>query len=187
MIRVEQASSNFHSLQNNIMNILNTTNSNSLTTRTRRLALALLTLAVAVPMASTSSAFAQTDKMAMSGEMSSKMMAGGLTGTFAQVTHATKGTATVVGMGAKRTVRLSNFQTAMGPQLRVYLVSGAGKGNASIKKAVVAGKFVSLGNLKALKGNQSYAIPASSKIGKGSSIVIWCDKFDVAFGSAALS
>jgi hypothetical protein len=119
--------------------------------------------------------------------MGSKMMAGGLTGSFAQVTHATKGTATLTGMGAKRTVRLSNFQTAMGPQLRVYLVSGTSKDNAAIKKAVAAGKFVSLGNLKSLQGNQSYAIPGSSKLGKGSSVVIWCDKFDVAFGSAALS
>ena len=161
---------------------------NTLQARARRIALALLTLAVAAPMAVTNSALAQdkmapSSKMAMSSKMTSSKMSDSISGGFTQVTHATKGTATL----ANRTVRLSNFSTAMGPQLRVYLVSGAAKDNASIKKAIAAGKFVNLGNLKSLKGNQSYAVPTSSKLGKGSSVVIWCDKFNVAFGSAALA
>jgi len=55
-----------------------------------------------------------------------------------------------------------------------------------LKAAVKAKKFVDLGALKNLKGNQSYLVSGTSNLG-GQSIVIWCDKFDVAFGSARLS
>jgi hypothetical protein len=105
-----------------------------------------------------------------------------VSGSFKQVTHATKGSATVKG----RTLTLSNFETSAGPKLHVYLVRGGASSNAAIKAAVAGKKFVDLGALKNLKGAQTYAVPASAQT-KGSSIVIWCDKFDVAFGSAALS
>lgn len=151
------------------------------TTKTLRTGLALLTLAIGAS-ASTTHLHA-----AHAAPKSAMKMAASLSGTFAQVTHATRGTATLSGTGAKRTVRLSGFETATGPQLKVYLVSGAAKDNAGIKSAVAGGKFVSLGLLKSIKGSQSYAVPASSKLGQGASVVIWCDKFNVAFGSAALS
>lgn len=155
-----------------------------LNTRTlAKTGLTLFALAVGIAVPATHQyAFAQADKMSQTDKMVS-----GLKGTFAQVTHATKGIATLSTQSGKRTVRLSSFETAKGPQLRVFLVAGTSQDNASIKRAVASGKFIDLGALKTLKGNQSYAVPASSKLGKGASVIIWCDKFDVAFGSAALS
>ncbi len=105
-----------------------------------------------------------------------------LSGTFKQVTHATKGNASTTG----RKLTLSNFETSMGPKLHVYLVHGNASSNDTVKKAVSDKKFTDLGALKNIKGTQSYIIPAGVNT-KGASIVIWCDKFDVAFGSAALS
>jgi hypothetical protein len=105
-----------------------------------------------------------------------------LSGTFKQVTHATKGNASTTG----RTLKLSNFETSMGPKLHVYLVQGGAGTNDMVKKAVTDKKFTDLGALKNIKGTQSYIIPAGVNT-KGASVVIWCDKFDVAFGSAALS
>lgn len=113
---------------------------------------------------------------------SGAMMGKALRGTFKQVTHATSGVATVQG----RTLTLSNFETGMGPQLHVYLVQGGASSNGAVKAAVSGRKFVDLGSLKSIKGAQSYAIPASAKT-QGASVVIWCDKFDVAFGAAKLS
>ena len=106
-------------------------------------------------------------------------MSAKLGGSFKQVTHATKGNVSVSG----NKLTLSNFATGMGPQLHVYLVRGDASSNDAIKKAVSAGKFTDLGALKSIKGNQSYTIKGASR---GQSIVIWCDKFDVAFGAAKL-
>jgi hypothetical protein len=160
---------------------MNTTTNTTSTTRTLRTGLALLALAISTPTITT------ILPAAHAAPQNAMQMATTLSGTFVQVTHATKGTVTLSSSKGKRTVRLSSFESAAGPQLKVYLVSGSSKDNASIKKSVASGKFVSLGTLKSLKGNQSYAIPSGSKLGKGASIVIWCDKFDVAFGSATLS
>ena len=115
-------------------------------------------------------------------KMGAAMTSVKLTGGFKQITHATRGTATVVG----NKVNLTNFATGAGPQLHVYLVPGKVTGNAAVKKLVAAKKFTDLGALKSIKGNQSYTLPKGAKA-KGGSLVIWCDKFDVVFGAAALS
>ena len=174
-------------------------------TRISKISLLALTLAASAAPQLVPAANAQ-DKMAgskMSGDkmsgskMSGGKMAGGkmadhkmgaamtsvkLTGGFKQITHATRGTATVVG----NKVSLTNFATGAGPQLHVYLVPGKVTGNAAVKKLVAAKKFTDLGALKSIKGNQSYTLPKGAKA-KGGSLVIWCDKFDVVFGAAALS
>lgn len=160
----------------------------NLNTRRIGTSLTLLALSASLFTGSLSSAQAapKTGAMmsgAMSGHGAMMTATKTLTGSFKQVTHATKGTAKISG----RTLTLSNFETGMGPQLHVYLVPTANAGsNASVKAAVLAKKFVDLGALKSIKGTQRYAISAKAKT-KGQSVVIWCDKFDVVFGSAALS
>jgi hypothetical protein len=49
------------------------------------------------------------------------------------------------------------------------------------------GRYVRLGGLKATDGNQNYPIPADAELGGLNSVVIWCDRFNVAFGSAPLA
>jgi len=41
-----------------------------------------------------------------------------------------------------------------------------------------------LEELTATHGNQNYEIPADARIDGMTSVVIWCDRFDVAFGTA---
>ncbi len=129
-----------------------------------------------------SSAQAQP-KMAPS-KMAPRMSAGtSASGTFQQVTHATRGTAAIAG----RKLTLSNFATGMGPALHVYLVRGSGlSSNGAIKSAIAAHTYLDLGTCKSIRGSQSCALPNGAQA-KGSTLVIWCDKFDVAFGSATLS
>ncbi len=114
-------------------------------------------------------------------KMGAAMTSAHLSGGFKQVTHATSGTATLVG----DKLTLTNFKTGAGPKLHVYLVQGDVSSNAAIKKAVAAKKFTDLGLLKSTSGNQNYALPKGAHA-QGASVVVWCAKFNVAFGSAKL-
>ncbi len=46
------------------------------------------------------------------------------------------------------------------------------------------GAYLALGDLKGTNGNQNYPIPADTNPTGYTSVVIWCDRFNVAFGSA---
>ncbi len=82
-----------------------------------------------------------------------------------------------------RLLRLENFKSTNGPDLRVYLASHpAPKESADVKDK----GFVDLGGLKGNIGNQNYPIPASADLSKSGSIVIWCRSFSVIFSVASL-
>lgn len=72
-------------------------------------------------------------------------------------------------------LRLEDFYSTNGPGLRVYL--------ATDTKAT---DYVSLGDLKANRGNQNYEIPHDTNLEKYNHVLIWCEPFSVLFGSAEL-
>jgi hypothetical protein len=76
--------------------------------------------------------------------------------------------------GAK-SVRLENFSSTNGPDLKVYLAKDA---NAS--------SFINLGNLKSTSGNQNYALTGMVNFSEYKYVLIWCQQFGVLFGSAQL-
>jgi hypothetical protein len=106
-------------------------------------------------------------------------------GTFVNGEHDTSGTARVLSLpDGERILRLEGFSTSDGPDVRVWLTNtkaGADWG------AFDDGRVVQLGELKATDGNHNYAIPAGADIEGLRSAVIWCDRFNVAFGSAPLA
>lgn len=144
----------------------------------------LTLLSLITSMTAIQPAFAQSGSAMMGSKMSARTA---LSGGFHQITHATQGKATLSGNGRARTVKLTGFETGMGPKLHLYLVPGGATSNSAVKAAVDAHKFIDLGALKNIKGDQNYAVPTKAKAGKGASVVIWCDKFDVVFGAATLS
>ena len=73
-------------------------------------------------------------------------------------------------------LRLDNFKSTNGPDLYVYLSTDD-----------IASEFISLGELKANKGNQNYEIPDDTDFSKYNKVLIWCKAFGVLFGSAELS
>jgi Electron transfer DM13 len=78
-------------------------------------------------------------------------------------------------------LRLQNFSSTNGPDLRVWLTSAntiSGGGD------VLAAQYVDLGPLKGNVGNQNYDIPADVDINGQMSVVIWCRAFSVLFSSA---
>jgi hypothetical protein len=106
-------------------------------------------------------------------------------GTFVSQEHETSGTARILRLpDGKRILRLERFSTSDGPDVHVWLSTS--KAGADWH-AYDDGRHVALGELKATDGNHNYAIPAAAKLERLRSAVIWCDRFNVAFGSAPLA
>jgi hypothetical protein len=105
------------------------------------------------------------------------------TGRFRSYEHATSGRARILELpGGRRYVRFDRFGTSNGPDLKVYLsaASATGPGDA------FDDRFVSLGNLKGNVGEQNYAVPRDVDLDRYRSVVVWCKRFSVPFGAAAL-
>jgi hypothetical protein len=108
-----------------------------------------------------------------------------LSGRFHSNAHETAGTATVYRLGdGRRVLRLTEFATSNGPDVRVYLVAASDvTDNETVKKA----GFVELGKLKGNRGDQNYDIPADLDLAKYRAVTIWCRRFSVNFGTAPLA
>jgi hypothetical protein len=106
-------------------------------------------------------------------------------GSFHSVAHETRGTATILDLGGgKRILRLTDFATSNGPDVRVYLVAAP---DAANNKTVRKAGFVELGALKGNQGDQNYDVPASVDLGKYRAVTIWCRRFSVNFATAPLA
>lgn len=102
--------------------------------------------------------------------------------------HATTGTVKLIRLpDGSRTLRLENLDTSNGPDLRVWLTDAPVKEGTAGWRVFDDGEYVSLGKLKGNKGDQNYEIPAGLDLSGYSSVTIWCDRFDVSFGAAALT
>ena len=108
-----------------------------------------------------------------------------LRGQFHSVAHETKGTASVHDFGGgRRVLRLTDFATSNGPDVRVYLVRAQDAAdNATVTKA----GYLELGKLKGNQGDQNYEIPAGADLTKYRAVTIWCRRFGVNFATAPLT
>ncbi|HEY7636038.1 MAG TPA: DM13 domain-containing protein [Gemmatimonadales bacterium] len=106
-------------------------------------------------------------------------------GQFHSVAHETHGTATIQDLGdGRRVLRLTEFATSNGPDVRVYLVATTdAKDNATVTKA----GFVELGKLKGNEGNQNYDVPGDLDLSRYRAVTIWCRRFSVNFATAPLN
>ena len=106
-------------------------------------------------------------------------------GNFKGLAHETKGVASIYQLAdGKRTLRLTEFETSNGPDVHVYLTAAeVAKGSDAIKAA----GFIDLGSIKGNKGDQNYDIPADADLNKYKNVTIWCARFGVNFGEAALA
>ncbi|MEX0874763.1 MAG: DM13 domain-containing protein [Actinomycetota bacterium] len=106
-----------------------------------------------------------------------------LTGGFRSIDHPTSGTATLSKADdGKYYVRLEDFSTENGPDLLVYLSAAPATANGT----EFAETFIDLGELKGNIGNQNYVVPDDADLEQYKSVVIWCRRFNVAFGAAPL-
>jgi hypothetical protein len=107
------------------------------------------------------------------------------TGSFHSNAHDTRGTASILSLSdGRRVLRLTNFATSNGPDVRVYLVAAPDvQDNATVKTA----GFVELGPMKGNIGDQNYEIPSTVDLASYRTVTIWCKRFAVNFGSAPLA
>jgi hypothetical protein len=102
------------------------------------------------------------------------------TGAFTSIAHPTSGTALLVRLpDGTHLVRIEGLETDNGPDVWLA-VSNAPAGS---------GDYSSLRRVEPLKGNignQNYPIPADIDVDGLRSVVIWCERFSVAFGDAPL-
>jgi electron transfer DM13 len=105
------------------------------------------------------------------------------TGRFRSYEHATSGRARVLQLpDGRRYVRFDSFHTSNGPALKVYLSAASPNGPGE----AFDDRYVDLGDLKGNIGEQNYAIARHVDLGRYSSVVVWCKRFSVPFGAAAL-
>ncbi len=110
------------------------------------------------------------------------------TGRLISHEHRTTGTVRILRLpDGTRTLRLENLDTSNGPELKVLLTDAPVKEGKDGWYVFDDGAHVSLGSLKGNKGDQNYALPAGLDLDRYRSVSIWCDRFDVSFGAAALN
>ena len=105
-------------------------------------------------------------------------------GHFYSILHPTEGVATIYLMGdGTRVLRLTSFSTSNGPDVHVYMVaSDDAKDAATVKNA----GFIDLGSIKGNIGDQNYTLGSDLDLAKYRAVSIWCKRFSVNFGAAAL-
>ncbi len=109
-------------------------------------------------------------------------------GRFVTHEHETSGTARIIRYadGSHR-LELVALDTSNGPDLRVWLSDQPVKKGTSGWRVFDDGQWLELGRLKGNKGDQAYAIPAGTDLDRLDSVSIWCKRFSVSFGAAALT
>ncbi len=90
--------------------------------------------------------------------------------------HNVIGTAKIFDDNGRKELRLENFSSTNGPDLRVYL-----------SKDLSASSFLSLGSLKSVSGNQNYVITGMPDFAEYKYVLIWCEQFTILFGSATIN
>ena len=107
-----------------------------------------------------------------------------VSGQFYSILHPTAGTATIYRMGdGSRVLRFTGFSTSNGPDVHVYMVAADDAKDAA---AVERAGFIDLGVIKGNVGDQNYTLGTDLDLAKYRAISIWCKRFSVNFGAAAL-
>jgi hypothetical protein len=104
-------------------------------------------------------------------------------GEFVSLDHGTTGIARVIELADdRRYVRLEGLDTSNGPDLYLYVTTNPSAGD----EGAFDDDFVNLGRLKGNQGDQNYELPAGTDLDRFTTVVIWCDRFNSAFGAADL-
>ena len=105
-------------------------------------------------------------------------------GEFISIDHGTTGAAVLLQDPSGAVfVRLEALDTTNGPDLFVYLSTNPPDG----PEGAFDDDFINLGRLEGNVGSSNYVVPAGTDLSRYASVVIWCDRFNSAFGAAPLA
>ncbi len=83
-------------------------------------------------------------------------------------------------------LRLEGLDTSNGPDLRVWLSDAAVVEGRDGWSVFDDGAWLDLGPLAGNQGSSNYVVPPGTDLAVLSSVSIWCARFRVSFGAAAL-
>jgi hypothetical protein len=108
-----------------------------------------------------------------------------LRGRFVSHEHATSGRVRVVRQpDGSRLLAIEDLDTSDGPDLHVWLTDAEVSEDGW--RVFDDGRYVDLGELRGNKGNLVYEVPRDVDLADYQSVSIWCERFSVSFGAAAL-
>lgn len=108
-------------------------------------------------------------------------------GTFAgaDAVHQVKGSVQLRGAGSRLSLRFSNYDATSGPDVYFYLARAGEFDPQTARRVVVPGGGTE--GQATLRGNFSVVIDGGvSDLESYSRLVVWCERFGVKFGEAAL-
>lgn len=109
-------------------------------------------------------------------------------GEFVSHEHATSGTARIIRLpDGRHQLALENLDTSNGPDVRVWLSAGPVVEGADGWYTAADYPHVELAPIKGNQGNQLYDIPAGVDVSAYPTVDLWCVRFGVSFGAAALT
>ena len=77
----------------------------------------------------------------------------------------------------------TKFSTSNGPDVHVYLVAAP---DATKDYIIHHAGFINLGKMKGNEGDQNYELPNGIDLKTYRSVSLWCQRFNVNFGSCSL-
>jgi hypothetical protein len=108
-----------------------------------------------------------------------------LRGRFVSHEHGTSGRVRVVSQpDGSRLLAIEDLDTSDGPDLHVWLTDAEVSEDGW--RVFDDGRHVDLGELRGNKGNLVYELPGRVDLADYQSVSIWCERFSVSFGAAAL-
>ena len=111
-----------------------------------------------------------------------------LAGKLISHEHETSGSVRVLELGdGTRILRLEDLSTSDGPDVHVWLSDAAVEDSTAGWLVFDDGDYHDLGEIKGNQGNQNYVLPGSLDLNRFGSLSLWCDRFNVSFGAAALT
>jgi Electron transfer DM13 len=101
--------------------------------------------------------------------------------------HETTGSVAVLELpDGSRVLRLEDLNTSNGPDLQVWITDAPVIEGSDGWQVFDDGRYVDLGDLKGNIGSSNYPLPPEVDLAELSSVSVWCKRFAVSFGAAAL-
>ena len=108
-----------------------------------------------------------------------------LRGRFVSHEHDTSGRVRIVHQpDGTRLLAIEDLDTSDGPDLHVWLTDAEVTDDGW--RVFDDGRYVDLGELRGNRGNLVYELPRELDLADYQSVSIWCERFSVSFGAAAL-
>ena len=110
------------------------------------------------------------------------------TGRFVSQEHRTAGNVRLIRLpDGSVVVRLEELTTSDGPALHVWLTDQPVRVGSDGWHLFDDGRYIDLGDLKGNRGDQNYPVPSGTDLAGLTSVTVWCARFHVSFGAAALT